>query len=147
MPRYCATIRTPADVESVFTSLARFDRAAEWDPGVAAGALLTEGPVGPGSRFRLVVRFLGRSLTLDYEVVEFEPRSRLALRAETGLIRSTDTITFGADDRGTIVRYEAVLDAKGWVRLAGPLLGLGFRRIGDRAAAGLRAHLNRLPIS
>ena len=67
------------------------------------------------------------------------------LRAETGAIRSTDTITFSADGSGTRVCYEAVLEAQEWARLAGPLLAVAFRHIGDRAAAGLRAHLDAVP--
>ncbi len=142
MPRYCATIPTPAELPATFAYLSRFDRAAEWDPGVADGVMLTDAPVGLGSRFRLAARFLGRTIPLDYEMVEFEDPTRLVLHAETGTIRSTDTITFSSSGSGTLVRYEAVLEAKGWARLAEPVLAAAFRHIADRAAAGLRAHLN-----
>ena len=147
MPRYDARIQTPTDPASAFAYLSRFDRAQEWDPGVAEGTMLGDGPVGLGSRFRLVVRFLGRSLPLDYEVVDFSAAERIVLRAETGAIRSTDTITFTADGPGTLVHYSAELDAKGFARLADPFLAVVFRRIGDRAAAGLRAHLASVPSS
>jgi carbon monoxide dehydrogenase subunit G len=147
MPCYRATIHIPGDRQSAFAYLSRFDRAAEWDPGVTDGVMLTGEPVGPGSRFRLRARFLGRSIPLDYEIVEFDPHERMVLRAETGTIRSTDTITFGTDGSGTLVHYEAVLEAKGLARVAEPLLAVAFRRIGDRAAAGLRVHLRSVPSS
>ena len=38
--------------------------------------------------------------------------------------------------------YDADLRLKGVLRLADPLLGLAFGRIGDRAAEGLRAYLD-----
>lgn len=147
MPRYDTRIHTPADRAAVFAYLSRFDRAEEWDPGVAEGTMLGSEPVGLGSRFRLVARFLGRALPLDYEVVDYRAPERIVLRAETGTIRSTDTITFTADGSGTLVHYSAELEGLGWARLADPFLALAFRRIGDRAAAGLRAHLASVPSS
>ena len=142
MPRYQARIHTSTDADSAFAYISRFDRASEWDPGVSEAEMLTDEPVGPGSRFRLVARFLGRSVPLDYEIVEFAAPARVVLRAETAMIRSTDTITCSTDGSGALVHYDAVLDAKGVARLANPILALAFRRIGDRAAAGLRSHLS-----
>ncbi len=104
---------------------------------------MTPEPVGIASRFELRTRFLGRSVPLEYEIVELEPGDRIVLRAENAFVRSVDTMTFESLPGGalTVVTYLARLDAKGPLRLAGPLLAPAFRRIGDRAAAGLRLHL------
>jgi hypothetical protein len=107
--------------------------------------MLTPEPVGVGSRFRLVARFLGRRIPLDYEIVELEHDERIVLRAENRSVRSVDTITFDDDERGTVVVYDAQLDVKGIGRLADPLLAFVFHRIGDRAAAGLRTRLAPVP--
>ncbi len=104
--------------------------------------MLTPEPVRVGARFRLNSRFLGRSLPLEYEVVEFEAPTRVVLQADTALLRSTDTMTFTPDGTGTQVEYDARLDTKGVLRAADPLLALLFRRIGNRAENGLRARLN-----
>ena len=64
------------------------------------------------------------------------------LRAESRSVRSVDTITFQDDERGTVLVYDAQLDAKGIGRLADSLLAIVFHRIGERAAAGLRMHLS-----
>jgi hypothetical protein len=151
MPRYVARITTNIARDEVFSDLSHFDRAADWDPGVAEGTMLTPEPVGLGSRFALRAGFLGRTVPLEYEIIEFEPGTRVVLRAETPFVRSVDTITFASVTAGstdddaisaeTIVTYDARLEPKGSARLAGPLLALAFRRIGDRAAAGLRQRL------
>ena len=151
MPRYLTHITTDIGRDQVFSDLSRFDRAADWDPGVAEGTMLTPEPVGRGSRFALRAAFLGRTIPLEYEIIEFEPGARVVLRAETPLVRSIDTITFAstsagssADDAtsgGTIVTYDARLEPKGLARLGSPLLALAFRHIGDRAALGLRKRL------
>ena len=74
MAHYVARIPVSVTRSAAFAYLSRFDRAAEWDPGVEAGEMVTPEPVGVGSRFRLVARFLGRRIPLDYEIVELRPR-------------------------------------------------------------------------
>ncbi len=145
MAHYVARIPVSGTRSAVFAYLSRFDRAAEWDPGVEAGEMVTPEPVGVGSRFRLVARFLGRRIPLEYEIVELEHEKQIVLRAENRSVRSVDTITFEDDERGAVVVYDAQLDAKGIGRLADPLLALVFRRIGDRAAAGLHRRLAAVP--
>ena len=43
-----------------------------------------------------------------------------------------------ASGDGSLVTYDADLQLRGVLRIGDPLLALGFGRIGDRAAAGLR---------
>jgi polyketide cyclase/dehydrase/lipid transport protein len=142
MARYLARIPVPIARSAAFTYLSRFDRAAEWDPGVEAGEMLTPEPVGVASQFQLVAVFLGRRIPLVYEIVEYDRNERIALRAENGSVRSVDIITFEDADDGCVVVYDAKLDGKGLRRLADPLLALVFKRIGDRATTGLRARLS-----
>ena len=142
MAQYFARVPVSVTRSDAFAYLSRFDRAVEWDPGVAAGKMLTAEPVGVGSRFRLEARFLGRRIPLDYEITDLERDERVVLQAENRSVRSVDTITFEDDDRGCVVVYDAQLVAKGIGRLADPVLTLVFRRIGDRAAAGLRTQLS-----
>ena len=142
MAHYVARVPVSGTRSAAFAYLSRFDRAAEWDPGVEAAEMLTPEPVGVGSRFRLVARFLGRRIPLEYEIVEYDRDERIVLRAENRSVRSVDTITFEDDDHGSAVVYDAQLDALGIGRLTDPLLAIVFHRIGDRAAAGLRAHLS-----
>jgi hypothetical protein len=142
MAHYETWITTPLAPQEAFARISRFDRAADWDPGIDAGSMLTPEPVERGSRFLLQARFLGRSLPLEYEVVEFVPATRLVLRAENAYVRSIDTIWFEGLSGGTEVFYDARLEPKGLARIATPFFALAFRRIGDAAAAGLRLHLN-----
>jgi hypothetical protein len=89
-----------------------------------------------------VSRFLGRRVPLEYRITEFDRPTRVVLAADGATIRSTDEISFVATNEGTSVTYEADLELKTRLgRLMDPLLALAFRRIGARAAAGLRAAL------
>lgn len=107
------------------------------------GENLTGQPLGQGSHFRLVSRFAGRRIPLEYRITAFERPGRVVFQADQAAVRSTDEIRFDAIGDGASVTYEADLQLKGPLgKLLDPFLGLAFRRIGDRAAAGLQEALN-----
>jgi hypothetical protein len=57
-------------------------------PGVLAGEHLDPGPVGAGSRFRLVVPFLGARMSLTYQVIGFVPDREVLLHAANAVLQS-----------------------------------------------------------
>jgi len=143
MARYRTTVQSHKTPEDAFDYLADFANAKEWDPGVVEGENLTGRPLGQGNRFRLVSRFAGRRIPLEYRITTFERPGRVVFQADQAAVRATDEIRFEAGGTGTLVTYEADLGLKGPLgRLLDPLLAVAFRRIGDRAAAGLREALN-----
>jgi hypothetical protein len=142
MPRYQTTIRTPWSTDRAFDYLSDLEHFAEWDPGVRHATRIDGAPGAPGSRYAVTVKGPGRSLTLRYEITSAERPHRVEIRAESPTLVSVDVMTFAdRDDSGCDVSYDARLDLRGLLRAANPLLALGFRRIGDRAAAGLRRAL------
>ena len=141
MARYRASVDTSRAPADVFEYLSDFSNALEWDPGVVEAARAGDGPVGEGSEFTLVAVFLGRRNTLTYRVVEYDPPSAVTFRGENSSVISLDRITFEPLGPGTRVTYDAELSLKGPMRLADPLLGLAFKRVGDQALGGLREKL------
>jgi hypothetical protein len=140
--RFRTTVESTMPPEAAFDYLAEFSNAREWDPGVVEATNVTGHPVGLGSRFRLVSRFLGRSVPLEYRVTAFDRPSRVVLTAAEEKVRSVDEIRFVPTERGTRVTYDADLRVTTPLgRLLDPLLAVVFRRIGTRAAAGLRRAL------
>ena len=114
---------------------------AQWDPGVRTSTLVRGEQPGPGAVFEVVVNAGRRGITLVYETVEWDPPSGLVLRAETRWMCSNDTVRIARTDSGSAVTYDAELELRGALRLFDPLLKRTFRKIGDRAAAGLRGVL------
>jgi carbon monoxide dehydrogenase subunit G len=143
MARYRASIETRWTPEAAFTYLSDFSTSAEWDPGVVEAHRVGTGAPGEGSGFRLVVKSLGRTTTLTYRCTEYEPPRAVTFVGENATVVSHDRITFAATLTGTRLTYDADLRLKGLLRIADPLLGLAFRRIGHRALNGLRAVLER----
>ena len=79
---------------------------------------------------------------MRYEVKEYEPPRRILLVARTSFLTSVDEVRVEAAGSGSIVKYDAKLTLNGPLTLFDPLLRLAFRRIGDRAAAGLKRVLS-----
>jgi len=141
MPHYTTSVRTPWSADRAFEYLSDLEHFADWDPGVKRSTQVAGTGPGLGSAYDVTVRGVGRDLTLRYETVAFEPSRRIEVRAQTAALVSVDVMTFVDDAGGCVVTYDADLSLKGVLRLANPVLGLVFGRIGDRAAVGLRRAL------
>lgn len=137
MAHYLARIETPMTAAEAFAALAEVTRFAEWDPGITRAVQVAGSGPGPDAAYDLTVR----TGTLRYRVQEYDPPRRLVLLAEERWLRSLDVVTVEPFGAGSVVTYDADLALTGVLRLGDPLLGLAFRRIGDRAAAGLRTFL------
>ena len=143
MVRYIDAIDLPIPVEAAFDLLADFSRTVEWDPGVIAAQRLDDGEPRRGSRFRVIVSFLGRKLPLEYRITALERPSRVVLRGGNGSLVSIDEITLAPREGGTRVTYEARLELAGAAKLAEPLLQRLFQSVGRKAARGLRERASR----
>lgn len=142
MARYHATVLSQRSVTETFSYLATFSNAAQWDPGVLSAEQLDPGPVAAGTRFRLVLPFLGRPMSLTYHISYFRPDAEVVLEGSNGLIRSTDRISVAPDADGARVGYHADVRLRGPLSVLDPLLGRGFRVAADRATAGLARALS-----
>jgi carbon monoxide dehydrogenase subunit G len=141
MATYRTEIDSPRSPGDVFEYLATFSNAREWDPSVAEAELLSAGRAEIGSVYRLGVRTAGRVVPLDYEVVALDRPHRVVLEARRAGLVSSDTITVEPLYSGSRVRYVAVLQVRGLLRVAAPLIGNVFGKMADRAAAGLQRRL------
>lgn len=142
MASYHDTIQGSKTPEAAFDYLADFTSTLDWDPSVDRAERLDDGPVGPGSKFKIVTRFAGRDVELVYEIVEYDHPRRVVLRGENKTTVSIDTIEVAPDGAGCTVTYDAQLELAGPLKLADPLVHLIFQRLGAKAAAGLRTHLS-----
>ena len=137
MARYVVHVRSPKPAVEAFAYMADLSNFAEWDPGVDhAEQVQGDGP-GIDAAFDVAVKAIRRSLTLRYQITDYDPPDKVVARAESRLLTSLDTITVRGDGDGSVVTYDAELKLNGILGVADPLLGLSFKRIGDRAAAGL----------
>lgn len=146
MARYRTQVRTERTAQEAFAYLADLHNFAEWDPGVVEVAQVSGDGAGADAAFDVTVKGIGGDLTLRYETVEHVPPRFVRVVARSRFLTSDDRITVEPVDGAIVVTYEADLTLNGPLRIADPLLGPPFRRIGDRAAAGLRRALGGVTV-
>lgn len=144
MARYVTTKPTTWDADTAFAWMADLRHLTVWDPSItAADQVQGDGP-GPDAEYDVTVEVAGRPQTMRYRITEWEPEHRRMLAtSETTVLTSFDRIS--VDEVGGLVSvtYDADLVMKGPAKVADPVVGVGFDRMGDRAAAGLEEVLAR----
>lgn len=140
MSHYATTVSTPLSPAEAFAFMSDVRHFAEWDPGVSKSVRVA-GDGTAGSAYELTVA-PGKTV-MRYDVTTSEAPRLLRLVAKTRFLTSVDEIRVEPAGTGALVTYDAVLTLNGVLGVMDPLLGIAFKRIGDRAAAGLKRVLNR----
>jgi uncharacterized membrane protein len=90
-------IRQPSD--RVFAFVSTVENAPKWQSELTESRLLTEGPLRVGSKFKEVVKLLGRPIELICETTELEPGRKLAFKSDNDRTMQFD-VTFLVEPQG-----------------------------------------------
>ena len=135
-------IDTSLNIDEAFAFVADFANSAQWDPGVATSERLDDGPLRVGARYRLGVRMGSRVTPMTYEITHLEAPRRVVLAGEGSGVSATDDISFDAVEGGVTITYVADIRLRGALRLLSPFAGGAFRRVAERARAGMQHTLD-----
>lgn len=145
--RIVEEVHAPHDPQRVFAFLNDFTTTTRWDPGTVSTVRL-EGDGGPGTTYRNVSRFMGRTSTLVYETVASEPGRLVELRGGNDTVRVHDRMEISphsvAGVPGSQVRYTADFTFQGPWRFAGWLAYPALRRLGRKGREGMTRALAHL---
>jgi uncharacterized membrane protein len=111
-----------------------------WQTTLVESEQLTDGPMGVGTRVREVRHFLGLKVELAWEVTEFEPSRRSAIKGVSGPVPLSGGYLLEPLDAGTRFTVSGELDAHGLFKLAEPV----FARITARELEANLGHLKDL---
>ena len=111
-----------------------------WQTTLVESERLTDGPMGVGTRVREVRHFLGLRIELAWEVTEFEPTRRSAIKGISGPVPLSGGYRLEPVDTGTRFTVSGELDAHGLFKLAEPV----FARITARELEANLGHLRDL---
>ena len=98
-------ITVPRSVEDCFRYVADFRSVTEWDATAQRCQKVSQGPIGLGSAFEVDCRVGPTSITLHYEITEYEPWATIVLVGKGRFFDVQDTITFTETDDGTRIVY------------------------------------------
>ncbi len=106
MPSCTASVTINADPETVFRACTDLARAPDRIEAITRIEVLTEGPVGVGTRFRETRMMFGREASEEMEIVEFDPPRSFVMTAESHGMRYRTAHRFVPDRGGTRVEIE-----------------------------------------
>jgi uncharacterized protein YndB with AHSA1/START domain len=104
--RIVTTFEVKRPPEAVFDFVSDDRNLPRWRTEALSSQLVTAEPVGPGSRFRQVVRLpRGKEVVAESEIVDYEPNHRVTSRVPNATAPSFDEITFDPTADGTRVTH------------------------------------------
>jgi hypothetical protein len=124
---------TEIDIARPPIEVARFaanpDNAPAWYVNIKAVEWKTPPPIGVGSRVAFVAHFLGRRLTYTYQVIEFNPESKLVMRTAEGPFPMETTYTWEPiGTAGTRMTLRNRGEPSGFSRALAPFMAFAMRR-------------------
>jgi uncharacterized membrane protein len=118
--------------------------APDWYENIESVEWRTAPVLRVGARIAFVARFLGRRLEYTYEVVEFEPGSRLVMRTSEGPFPMETTYTWETVAAGrTRMTLRNRGAPAGFSKLMAPLMARAMRRANRKDLARLKDRLER----
>ncbi|MCH8062630.1 MAG: SRPBCC family protein [Chloroflexi bacterium] len=130
--------------EDVAAYVVNPENDALWIGGIESARMLTEPPVGVGTRVARVASFMGKRIEYTPEVVAYEANSLLTMRTD----RPFDMLIsneFEDSDGGTLARIRIQGVGSRFFRLAAPLLGPAVKRNIKSDLRNLKAILEAVP--
>lgn len=110
------------DPDAVFAFLADHSNNPTWQTGMESCTWTTPPPIGVGSRYDQVARFLGREIRTTFEVTAYEPGRSITIDSLSGPLDLHITRSVAGVGEGT--RIEALIQGTptGLMRVFEPLM-------------------------
>jgi uncharacterized membrane protein len=120
------------------------DHAPDWYANIDRITWQTEKPLTTGTRVAFVARYLGRTLSYTYEVVDFVPQERLVMATSEGPfpMETTYIWTELPGDR-TQMSLRNRGKPSGFAGLTAPVMAAAMKRANRKDLAALKALLER----
>lgn len=127
MIRITESIAIDRPADEVYSFACDYHHDPLWRTGVTRMTVMPETMPGLGTTTREVMRFMGRELVTDAEVVRHEPNRELAFRVTRGMIQAEGFRRVMASATGTTFTYHIEARPDGAWRLLSRVMEWSFR--------------------
>lgn len=127
-------------VDEVYEYFSDFRNENEWNVVSRNTRLLSDGPIGVGSRFCGDYERMGN---MEYEILEYDHPRRLKVRGRSNNMDWISTFEFEPNGPGTIMRGTMAMRPKGLMRIVAPLMGGMVRAQTQKGMASFKATMER----
>jgi len=145
MQQYKASAIIHRSPEVVFAFLSDLTNNPKWEPGILEMRQVSPGPIGMGTQFSEVRKFMGRRITTLYEVTAYDPPRQVAVRSAAGPMQLLARYDCAAASEGTQVTDSVAFEMRGILRWLRPLFGRMVQRQMRASFARLRQVLEQTP--
>jgi carbon monoxide dehydrogenase subunit G len=130
-------------VEEVFDFVADERNEPHYNPRMLRAEKITDGPVGPGTRFLAELETMGHTMPMTVEFTNYERPRRVTSCTRSSMMTTGGTLTFVPIADGTLMRWSWDVRPRGILRLMGPLVGCLGRRQEQNIWGSLKRLLER----
>ena len=117
-------------LEEVFALLSNAENDPKWQSVTIEAKKTSDGPIGVGTTWRTVSRFLGRRIESESEITEYELNRKFAFKTKSGPIPFEGRMTFERVEGGTRINLKGEAEIGGFFKLAEPLVvSIGKRQL------------------
>ena len=140
MGKGVASLVIDRPVEDVWNYMTDISNMPRWEDSGAVWKQMSDGPIQVGTSIQSSITKLGRTVTFDLRVTEFEPNRTFSVEVVAGRTRGTKLsyLLVPVEDHKT--RLSRVMDAQGYgiAKLLQPLAGPITKRTGALEARNLK---------
>lgn len=117
------TIEIDRPAQEVFSFLADSERNPEWQKGMQSARWTSDKPIGVGSTYDQVARFMGKKIVTTFEVTAFEDGRTITITSTSGSFPIAVTRSVEAlDGARCLATAEVSGDPSGFFKVAAPLM-------------------------
>jgi carbon monoxide dehydrogenase subunit G len=146
MTRLESSVLINKPAKDIFAFINTPENHPKFVPGMLEFNKTSPGPLGQvGATARGVRKFLGRTMELPYEIVEYEPNSKLGMKGVMGLIRFKDGYVLDPMGNSTRVNFWLEPVLSGLLKLASPLVALVGKTHANETLANLKKAVEAAP--
>lgn len=145
MGKISGEITIDAPPEVVFDFLADERNEPRFNPHMLRTELISNGPLGVGTKFRAVVRSMGRPVEMVVDVVGYDRPMRLESVTHLPSADVRGVLTFVPAGSGTRMRWSWDLEPRGLLKLLSPILARLGRGQEAEIWRDLKRHLETRP--
>jgi len=97
-------------IEEVFAYISALEKTTNWSSSTISIKPLSPGAIQVGATMQVTIRFLGRWLDMNFEVIEYQPNRCLTFKSVSGVAPCFLCYQFEpAEDGGTTLSQEALI--------------------------------------
>jgi len=121
-------VETNVSPTAAFAFVADPVNETKWNPSAVRAERLSQLPIGVGSTFKIVGEMVGRQMTVDVAVTEFDPPHRTSTHSTSGRMRFETTYIVEPARSGASVTMSVGIALDGLLQVVAPLIRAGFGR-------------------